>query len=1151
MPLPNNQALYEATQVVLQPRDSGNAYHHHHDPHWHHGDQHGHSQQHYTGHQEYSQHEHHQPQTPDARSSRGTSGSSPLHYPQPKSPMIVNPVALWESSEEQARRRAWADHVRGPLADLQAPAVDYVPWPIAVPGADQRVPPSAMDQIDSSQLPRETPWKISHVRQRPSSADEASPTVPPQPSHMGMQFKEGVANDGNARDAAGQLLQRWNEAVIARNLRSQFGNIDPEQIMHSIAKVERGTDAIRLETTVSCEAEDSNGERTVYRFTLSSTLDVGGALPSAPQGHVSAPTKQQPQQQGAVPVPGVRLMNPPSARARSSAVAPVAASMEPAMRSSYNQALPESLYTDSGADIDNHPGGEDITVLRQPPNYQEPAMSRRSSFVQLQPQQPGGTRVPAAAMRAAPSYSDQFAESDARYWRLQRQLIDLEMNQRRLDTDVQPVPSGLPYIASRNTSGWDDQDTQKLDLASPPTPTHNAKLPAGFDDGPVRRLVRRPSAFSVADPDALAPSGGQAPPDASLVSGARKSEPRSSAGTSSTSESTGRIARQRSASSPRLPDESTTLQSHTLPSVPNTAVPHVHSPLAVTTDESSKKPAAVGAGAASPSLSKRSRSYTALHRIATHNSAQAAVAPLVATAGAKAAMHAAFASSPPVSLQEDDVHAATDTDSDADSQAFKSASGRSPTPYPRMLRAKSREAAGITSNTGEDDDDSAERDSAMSSGLPVESGKRPVLGLLNIEPRGSGFEPSSFDMSSPGSAGTPVTPGRQKLRPKINWGDDEDNAVPPEDDRSIDAQWLRIVNGAPPSRAPILPASAPKDASKAKVNEPQAMVSKPQPLPAQVQSVVTESTDADVVAMMNLGSLNDDDDDVIRDWDDDFDGIANDEDEPNGSTADVPDLEPVPADNNSASPQVPPAPGTRAPPRKLHSTRSFLNLTSREYDTLSDSEVDVNEAELQARFWARAMKPAKSGNSSPYSPGRRKSVVEMSSAISPRDLEEWMQWQGDSSVLDRRTSGEPASTRENTGYQASMVTPPASKNADGYPGSLAAVPAVDDDGYSNSDGSDDDDALQMRRPQDTLTQATVDRHSDEDMEALGLSYEEYSDTEDADAESECGSCFDSIEYADIVESNKSVSETGSSPVNGPLGEAEESQLSVGPSQDPI
>ncbi|KAJ2815151.1 hypothetical protein FBU31_007037, partial [Coemansia sp. 'formosensis'] len=450
---------------------------HGHDSHNHSGS----SEQHYNGHQEHNRYEHQQPQTPNMRSSHSTSDSSPLHYPQPKSPMIVNPVALWESSEEQARRRAWADHVRGPVAAMHDPVADTVPWPIAAPSAGQRVPPSAMDQIDSSQLPRETPWKISHVRQRPALVDENSPTVPPQPSHMGMQFKEGVANDGNARDAAGQLLQRWNEAVIARNLRSQLGNIDPEQIVHSIAKVERGTDAIRLETTVSCEAEDSSGERTVYRFTLSSTLDVGGALPPAPQGSVSAPLKQQ--QQGNMSGPGVRLMNPPLARARQPAAAPVVASMEPALQSPYNQ-VPESLYTDGGADIDNLPGGADIADLRQPPNYQEPAMSRRSSFVQLQPPQSNGTRVPAAAMRAAPSYSDQFAESDARYWRLQRQLIDLEMNQRRLDADVQPVASGLSYIAGRNTSGWDDQDIQKLDLGSPPTPIHNAKPPAGFDNGP-------------------------------------------------------------------------------------------------------------------------------------------------------------------------------------------------------------------------------------------------------------------------------------------------------------------------------------------------------------------------------------------------------------------------------------------------------------------------------------------------------------------------------------------------------------------------------------------------------------------------------------------------------------------------------------------
>ncbi|KAJ2491654.1 glycogenin glucosyltransferase [Coemansia sp. RSA 2050] len=1109
MPLSNNQALYEATQVVLQPRDSGNAYYHCHDPqqYWQHDDQHSHghgggydSQQYYASHHEHRQ-------IPDMRSSRSTSGSSPLHYPQPKSPMIVNPVALWESSEEQARRRAWAEHVRRPLANTQNPTLDGAPWPIAAPSADQRVPSSAMDQIDSSQLPRETPWKISHVRQRPSSIDENSPTVPPQATHMGMQFKEGVANDGNARDAAGRLLQRWNEAVIARNLRSQFGNIDPEQIMHSIAKVERGTDAIRLETTVSCEAEDSKGERTVYRFTLSSTLDVGGA---APQGFASTPLKSQ--QQDNVPAPGIRLMNPPSARARSSAAAPAAASMEPALRSAYNQALPEDLYNDGSADIDNQPGSADITLLRQPPNYQEPAMSRRSSFVQLQPSQPHGTRLPATAMRVAPNCSDQFAESDARYWRLQRQLIDLEMNQRRQDADAQPAASGLPYTPGRNISGWDDQDTQKLDLASPPTPTHNVKPLAEFDDRPVRKLVRKPSAFSVADPEALVPPGGQVPSGVGRDLGARKPEPKNSTDVGPASEPTGPFARQRSASSPRLPDESTLQYGPTAPLGLSTGAPHVQSPLAVTDGASSRKPAAATAGVVSPNLSKRSRSYTALHRIATHNSAQAAVAPLAAAAGAKATMHAAFDSSSPVSLESDNAYAGADNDSDADSQAFKPALGRSPTPFPRMLLAKSKEAVGIASSTGSGSF-SAERGLATPSGLPIESGKRSALGLLSIEPRGSGFEPSTFDMSSPGSAGTPVTPGRQKLRPKINWGDDEDNGIPPENDQSIDAQWLRIVNGAPPPRAPVLPAGAIRNASKPKTGEPQAVVDKPRLPSAPVQDVAEEPVDTTDDEMMSLGSLDasvDEDDGASRDLGANLEAVADDVNKPNSLSAAIPESETVPAESQPAPPQTHPAPGTRAPPRKLHSTRSFLNLTSQEYDTLSDSEVDASEAELQARFWARAMKPAKSGNASPYSPGRRKSVVEMSSGISPRDLEEWMQWQGDNSTLDRRTSGKPTNTQANIGEQVSIITPPASKNAGGSSEPLDEALAA---GNENVDGdSSDDDALQMRRPKDEGTRNTMDRPSDEDMEVLGLSYEE-----DADAESECGGCFDSIEYAEIVE----------------------------------
>ncbi|KAJ2335577.1 hypothetical protein GGI00_001284, partial [Coemansia sp. RSA 2681] len=1157
MPLPNNQALYEATQIVLQPRDSGNAPYHH-QSHWHHNDHHGHGsydsynhhssynqpnahsgnsqqQQHHIDHQDHnhggynynSHHEqhqsqqNHQSQTPDARSSRSTSGSSPLHYPQPKSPMIVNPVALWESSEEQARRRAWAEHVRGPLADVQNPAGNTAPWPIAPPSADQRVPPSAMDQIDSSQLPRDTPWKISHVRQRPSSADESSSAVPPPPTHMGMQFKEGVANDGNARDAAGQLLQRWNEAVIARNLRAQFGNIAPEQIMHSIAKVERGTDAIRLETTVSCEAEDSSGERTVYRFTLSSTLDVGGAAPATLQAPPSAPLKQQ----GSASTSGVRQTNPPLARARSSTV------------------VPEHLYSGSGAEVDNPPDGADVTVLRQPPNYQEPAMSRRSSFVQLQPSQPNSTRVAASAMRAGPDYSDQFAESDARYWRLQRQLIDLELNQRRLDSDTQATPSGQSNFVSRNASGWDDEATQKLDLASPPTPTRNDKPPGGFDDGPVRKLVRRPSAFSVADPDILAPADGHAPSETSLVAGAKKPGPRVEAEASSAFESIGGFAQRqkRSVSSPRLPAEGSSIP----PSL-NVSVPHAQSPLAAVTDVPSQKPAAAAAGVVSPSLSKRSRSYTALHRIATHNSAQAAAAaPLAAAAGAKAATHAAFANSPPVPIQTDSANIGTSADSDADSQEFKPASGRSPTPYPRMLFAKSGDTAGVAS--GDDNaEGNAERDPAISSGLPDESGKRPALGLLNIEPRGSGFEPSDFDMS-PASAGTPVTPGRQKLRPKINWGDDEDSAVPPENDRSIDAQWLRIINGAPPSRAPILPASAPKDVVKAKASEPETVLASSQLHPVQVQSNDTEKV-ANVDEMPELQSLDADEDDesaVIDEQADGSDGIAKDKGEMLDSTAtNAPESEPVQSGSQPALPVVPPAPGTRAPPRKLHSTRSFLNLSSREYDTLSDSEVDVTEAELQARFWARAMKPAKSGNSSPYSPGRRKSVVEMSSTISPRDLEEWMQWQGDSAILDRRTPSEPAGARYDTGDQVSMASPSMPKDA-------GMTLTVDDEDDGDDDGdSSDDDALQMQRSQDIGAWDSFGRRLDESTAKQGIAYDETVGIKDADIESECGSCFDSVEYAELVESNKSLSAASSSPVNTALDEAVVSQSSVDPPQEP-
>ncbi|KAJ2765863.1 hypothetical protein IWQ56_003931, partial [Coemansia nantahalensis] len=93
---------------------------------------------------------------------------------------------------------------------------------------------------------------------------------------------------------------------------------------------------------------------------------------------------------------------------------------------------------------------------------------------------------------------------------------------------------------------------------------------------------------------------------------------------------------------------------------------------------------------------------------------------------------------------------------------------------------------------------------------------------------------------------------------------------------------------------------------------------------------------------------------------------------------------------------------TPDPLRRERSQKAFANLTSQVYDTISDSDIDESEAELRETFWARAMRPARSGMSTPYSPGRRKSLAELSSLISPQDLDEWMRWQDDgSSALTR------------------------------------------------------------------------------------------------------------------------------------------------------
>ncbi|KAJ2486140.1 glycogenin glucosyltransferase [Coemansia sp. RSA 2320] len=1082
LPLPHSQALYEATQVVLQPRDSGNMHSHHYQPHYSHEDHvynrphtpqqhHGLPGDSYTGHHEHTYDSQGHSQTSDTRSNRGTAGSSPLHYPQPKSPMIVNPVALWESSEEQARRRAWAQQVRGPpdtqqesLTSTPTHHLPNVPWPsAAAPGADQRVPPSAMDQIDSSLLPRDTPWKVSHVRQRPPGDDMSAASLLP-PHHMGMQFKEGVANDVNARDAAGQLLQRWNEAVIARSIRSHIGSMDPDQITHSIAKVERGTDAIRLETTVSCEAEDSKGERTVYRFTLSSTLDVGGAVP-APQAIPSVPAMQQEQPSALLPV--------------------------------HSAATKDSRAS------------SDVTNLRQPPNYQEPAMSRRSSFVQLQQPPPAtALRVPAAALRAAPDHSDQFAESDARYWRLQRQLIDLEMSQRRSETAVPAAPGGQSGIDNRSNGGWDDhQATLKLDLASPPTPTRS-KPPPEFDHGVGRRLVRRPSAFSVADPQALAlqeteTESSVLPASNTAVASASAVAPDASPALVLADLASGRN-RQRSSSSPRLPDKGARQHDQE---------PQPLAPSGSPSDLSVKK-VSIG-GAVSPSLSKRSRSYTALHRIATHNSAQAAVAPLLGAAGSKTPAQATVAGE------------AASTDSDDSTQEFKPATGRIPTPYPRDLLAKSkstsRDVGQLTGHGASDGD--IESGADISSVSPVVSapGKRPALGLLKIEPRDNGFEPSSVNIS-PASAGTPLTPGRQKLRPKINWGDDEDNGVPSESDTSLDAQWLRIINGAPPSRAPVLSTGA---TTKQKQQSSDL---------AQEQSVVVADDVAAANDISGESAEASSEDAAIKDQ-----GESDDSDSKDRLGADSAKLSPPESARIPAKPLASPAPGTRAPPRKLHSTRSFLNLTSREFDTLSDdSEVDVSEAALQARFWARAMKPAKSGNSSPYSPGRRKSVVEMSSAISPRDLEEWMQWQGDSAILDRQAPSEDSGTAGagvasfGGGMDASMLTPPVSKGSVFKQEPLDAIQSTADyscDGDVDDDYGSEDDALQMQQPQ-RATSSEMNQSSAKDAAdartAFVAAREQCGDAEHDDAGSDCDSCFGTVEYSAVVESNKSASASSSS-----------------------
>ncbi|KAJ2076721.1 Glycogenin-2 [Coemansia sp. RSA 988] len=1036
IPRPDNQPLYEATQVVLQQRGSSvdSSTHDYHRAfeqsrqldHEHEGDQEifGHDDQYHDRHanaaeyyaQQASEHCHssdhggnihiyegnqphghysgqQQSQSFDGHGGQSTASSSPLHYPQPKSPMVVNPVALWESSEEQARRRAWAQHMDTQNRD-GSDAVNYpgfrrsegsVPWTASAPKADTRVPPSTMDHIDSSQLPQETPWKISHVRHRPTGGIEAGGESNTQSPYTGMQFKEGVANDANARDAAGQLLQRWNEAVIARNIQSRVGDVGRDQISHSVAKSENGTDAIRLETTVSCEAEDSKGERTVYRFTLSSTLDIGGAQ-SPPVSRVFAPAPDQQaelanvsekaQPDGAPPHPHPEKANRLPHLFKGATIQPLSTERDLRVRTKENDST-------------------DVADLRQPENYQEPAMSRRSSFVHMQP---NADREPHMNPQGTYSSSDQFAEADSRYWKLQRQLIDLEMRQQVGGVQDRLAPGvSLDSAASRNIS-MVHHSGQKLDLASPPTPSYSQSTFKQHEQ--PQPLRRRPSAFKVADPATLAP-------EATALNGIAIND----LGYQTQS-------RGRSRSSPKLV----------------VGLPSEQSGAATTL-----------IGDEIPAYPKRSQSHSALRRVAVKNSAHAQASPPTYKKQSRVSTRPVFITSSPDSAESDEDSKGEQHEEDT----FKSAIGRSPTPFPRHLR---KGAVRSRVNTL----DAANDISVESSVVETSLRSKDEVGMTGITPRPEPdldpahvenvqLQPRTSDFGLPTSVvNSPRSPGDQKIRPTIDWGDDDGYMLPPDNDQSLDAQWRRIVYGAPPPRASITTrtttatAEPIDDVEAASVTEKSADVSSPSAQVAAGKAAENvKSTVEEVVSVDNIPAVARDAGDVEAECVKD-DGREADKDISGKQTAElvntpdkssnIPSTVKKPTDNKPKS-------TARASPRKLHSARSFLNLTLKEYETTSDSEPDTSEAELQERFWARAMKPSKSGISTPYSPGRRRSVAELASLISPRDLEEWMQWQGEDSSTSPSgfsTDGVALPTGDvadehRIGLQQDPITPPVSK----------------------------------------------------------------------------------------------------------------------------
>ncbi|KAJ2189944.1 hypothetical protein IW143_003521 [Coemansia sp. RSA 520] len=367
-----------------------------------------------------------------------------------------------------------------------------------------------------------------------------------------------------------------------------------------------------------------------------------------------------------------------------------------------------------------------------------------------------------------------------------------------------------------------------------------------------------------------------------------------------------------------------------------------------------------------------------------------------------------------------------------------------PTPFPRGLRKTTATSEqGSTPSKVADSGDTDERASRQ----------RDDTDSVRASPGSAGFGSANFGMPID-AVGGEMSPGQQKIKPTINWGDDDDDLLPPESDRSLDAQWRRIVFNAPPARASVVPLATKAARSGIK-----------QPTKSAPEKVIPSADNAKPISASE--SEVDIDDSSVQVAASAIDSPSSGAEaslsqNPDGETEKVPAmLERVPLDV-----QLPkPTGGTRAPPRKLHSTKSFLNLTSQTFDALSDSDEDPGEAALERRFWERAMRPSKSGISTPYSPGRRKSVTEMSSLISPRDLEEWMKWQGDNSSAPDRGSAdeEPAVASDEVTKQPDdlqeLITPPVSKSS-GAPG-LTVMPTLEGEPPSpvadvQDEGADDD-----------------------------------------------------------------------------------------------